>query len=149
MNKQDVIRIAEWQPASDTFINPSEDFYEIGHLFDLVDTAPHWSQIVLEDYTALDILICLADVLEIEVCDFNTYDDLFNAICDKMESASDSNKAKYIFWLENHYLKEDCRDFVFKEISNQSKRISYKEAKELAFKVYEEVLEQLEAYYNS
>lgn len=149
MNKHDVIRIAEWLPVNDTFINPSEDFYEIGYLFDLIDSAPHWSQIALEDYTALDILICLAYATETEVYYFDTYDDLFNVICHKMESAANSNKAKYIFWLENHYLKEECRNYVFKEISNQSKRISYEEAKNLAFKIYEEVLERLEAYYNS
>ncbi|MDE5758371.1 MAG: hypothetical protein K2H85_07125 [Allobaculum sp.] len=151
MNKHDVIRVGEWLPFTDTFEDLSKEFYEIEYLFDLVGSASNWFQIVLEgNYSALDILICLAYALGVEpgVLDF---DEIFDEVGKAMGSITDSDpdKATYNYWLENHYLKEECRNYVFKQISSQSKRIPYKEAKKLVSSISKDVLECLEAYYNS
>lgn len=67
---------------------PTHGYYGVDYLLRLVDEAPTWDAVVLEDeYTPRDIILSLADWRNIDATKFDSFEDLQNAIEDDLRKA--------------------------------------------------------------
>ncbi len=88
MTKNDKIWVFDWNSVERTFMNPTDQPYSLGYLLDLLENANYWDRTLLcweGPYTTVDILLSIASVMDIDLNDYLTYDDLYEVVKEKVE----------------------------------------------------------------
>lgn len=63
----------------------SEELYSVGDLLEAVDNAGGWDDPIAEGYSAAEILLTLAEWLDLDPRQFETWDNLYEAILNQLE----------------------------------------------------------------
>ncbi|MDE5758370.1 MAG: hypothetical protein K2H85_07120, partial [Allobaculum sp.] len=87
------IHIAEWNPFSDQyeFENLSKETYEIEYLMGLMNDK-NWLKNVLGNYGAIDVLICIAEAIDVDHNKLFSCTDVYEAIKEKLAYEETSQK---------------------------------------------------------
>ncbi len=98
MNKQDILYIHQYDFFNRLLTNESEKPYPLWYLLDLIDEATSWDQEVLEElYTAEDVLLSLAQEMDIDSINYENLDLLFEAVEDKLNKAGQEPETEFGF----------------------------------------------------
>ncbi len=88
MTKNDKIWDFNWVPIERILVNPTQDPYSLSYLLDLLENADCWDRVLLcweGPYNTVDVLLSIASVMDIDLNEYLTYDDLYEAVKGKVE----------------------------------------------------------------
>lgn len=92
------IWVSSYSDYDNSVCGTSADTHQIGELLDLVDDASDWDEVVLEDeFTARDVLYSVAEYCDIDPEDFETVDELQEAIGEFLDDP-EAEKDGTIIW---------------------------------------------------